>query len=140
MANVDLARLQRDLASSGAMLTFLNDANPGDGEHIAALQQLGVHGFFPSYDARPDEPLDEAEAELWAEGVAAIGTGESEPGALARRIIDLKLTGRPVTPAAWGKLLASRGIKTGKAGDPVDATRRAVAGAVMASLDGGSNA
>ena len=36
--------MQRALVESGAMLTFLNDGNPGDGDAVPALQMLGVHG------------------------------------------------------------------------------------------------
>ena len=46
---------------------------------------LGVHGFFASYDARPGEPLDRAEAALWADGLAAVRGGGNVPDELARR-------------------------------------------------------
>ncbi len=93
MADVDVAAVQRALVESGAMLTFLNDGNPGDAEGAPAVQdehdpavQAGTvacrcsasHGFFGSYDARPAEPLDRAEAALWADALADVRGGASD--------------------------------------------------------------
>ena len=110
VADVDIAAVQRALVESGAMLTFLNDGNPGDGDAVPALQMLGVHGFFASYDARPAEPLDHAEAALWADGLAAVRGGGNVPDELARRILRCVPAGRGVTRGEWNELLRVRGM------------------------------
>jgi hypothetical protein len=98
-------RVQRSLVESGAMLTFLNDGNPGDGDVVPALQMLGVQGFFPSYDARPAEPLDRAEAALWADGLADGRGGGNVSDELARRILNCVPAGQGVTRGEWKELL-----------------------------------
>ena len=110
VADVDIAAVQRALVESGAMLAFLNDGNPGDGDVVPALQILGVHGFFASYDARPAEPLDHAEAALWADGLAAVRGGGNVPDELARRILRCVPAGRGVTRGEWNELLRVRGM------------------------------
>ena len=71
---------------------------------------LGVHGFFASYDARPAEPLDHAEAALWADGLAAVRGGGNVPDELARRILRCVPAGRGVTRGEWNELLRVRGM------------------------------
>ena len=110
VADVDIGAVQRALVESGAMLTFLNDGNPGDGDAVPALQMLGVHGFFGSYDARPAEPLDRAEAALWAGGLADVRGGGNVPDELARRILNCAPAGRGVTRGEWNELLRARGM------------------------------
>ncbi len=110
-AAVDVHKVQRALVESGAMITFLNDGNPGAGACVPALQMLGVHGFFPSYDAQPDKPLDLAEAACWVDGIAAVRGGRNVPSALARRILECAPAGRGVTRAEWNELLRVRGMQ-----------------------------
>ena len=110
VADVDVAAVQRALVESGAMLTFLNDGNPGDGDAVPALQMLGVNGFFASYDARPAEPLDRAEAALWADGLAEVRAGSNVPDELARRILTCALAGRGATRGEWDELLRARAM------------------------------
>lgn len=110
-AAVDVHKVQRALVESGAMITFLNDGNPGAGAWVPALQMLGVHGFFPSYDAHPHRPLDLAEAACWVAGIAAVRGGRNVPSALARRILECAPAGRGVTRAEWNELLRVRGLQ-----------------------------
>ena len=121
VADVDIGAVQRALVESGAMLTFLNDGNPGDGDAVPALQMLGVHGFFGSYDARPAEPLDRAEAALWAGGLADVRSGDNVPDELARRILNGAPAGRGVTRGEWNELLRARGMPLEREG-PESAT------------------
>ncbi|MDE0219601.1 MAG: FAD-dependent oxidoreductase [Spirochaetaceae bacterium] len=128
VADVDIGAVQRALVESGAMLTFLNDGNPGDGDAVPALQMLGVHGFFGSYDARPAEPLDRAEAALWAGGLADVRAGVNVPDELARRILNCAPAGRGVTRGEWNELLRVRGMPPERDG-PESATPLTRAGA-----------
>ena len=128
VADVNIGAVQRALVESGAMLTFLNDGNPGDGNAVPALQMLGVHGFFASYDARPADPLDRAEAALWADGLADVRGGGNVPDELARRILKCAPAGRGVTRAEWNELLRVRGMPPERDG-PESATSLTRAGA-----------
>ena len=130
VADVDIAAVQRALVESGAMLTFLNDGNPGDGDAVPALQVLGVHGFFGSYDARPAEPLDRAEAALWADALADVRGGANVPDELARRVLNCAPAGRGVTRAEWNELLLARGMPPERDGpeSATPLTRAEVAG------------
>ncbi len=128
VADVDIGAVQRELVESGAMLTFLNDGNPGDGDAVPTLQMLGVHGFFASYDARPAEPLDRAEAALWADGLADVRGGVNVADELARRILNCAPAGRGVTRAEWNELLLARGMPPERDG-PESATSLTRAGA-----------
>jgi len=130
VADVDIGAVQRALVESGAMLTFLNDGNPGDGDAVPALQMLGVHGFFASYDARPADPLDRAEAALWADGLADVRGGGNVPDKLARRILNCPPADRGVTRAEWSELLLARGMPPERDG-PESATPLTRAGAAV---------
>ncbi len=72
---------------------------------------LGVHGFFASYDARPAEPLDRAEAALWADGLAGVRGGSNVPDELARRILECAPAGRGITRTEWSEMLRVRGVR-----------------------------
>lgn len=61
---VPLERLQRMLAEAGQVLTVFNDVPP-DHPHFAALTFCGTRGFFPSYNAQPDEPILQSTAAEW---------------------------------------------------------------------------
>lgn len=66
-ANVNLERLQRMLVERGVMISFFNDFDMGCREAwVPAVQYCGARGFFSSYDARPQELLDDATAAAWA--------------------------------------------------------------------------
>ena len=130
VAEVDIGTVQRALVESGAMITFLNDGNPGADDSAPALQMLGVHGFFASYDARPAEPLDRAEAALWADGLADVRGGSNVPDELARRILECAPAGKGITRAEWNEMLRVRGMQAGRKGTEFAAplTRAEVAG------------
>jgi hypothetical protein len=66
-ALVDVTQLQRTLVEHGVMITFYNEFDMSTREPwVPAVQFWGTRGFFPSYDARPDELLDEVTAQEWA--------------------------------------------------------------------------
>jgi len=60
---------------------------PLDHPNWAALQYFGTKGFFPTYDAKPDEPLTTAEMNDWLNRAAP----------LVGRPINPDLSGQPMT-------------------------------------------
>ena len=71
VAAVDVDRLQQRLIARGARISFFNDAlDDGRAGWFEAVQRLAVRGFFPSYDARPQEVLTAGVAMAW---VRALG-------------------------------------------------------------------
>jgi hypothetical protein len=81
--------LQHRLAEHGFALTFFNDVEVGDGSRRSiAMQYLGTKGFFPNYDARPDDQLTNGTAELWASGYFSLLREDHDSDSLARRIYD----------------------------------------------------
>lgn len=88
VAEVDVARLQRELVERRVMISFFNDIDLGGGATWnAAVGFLGTKGFFASYDTKAEEPLSEAEAEAWAEGLRGLeGSGGLAGEELAERI------------------------------------------------------
>ena len=81
--------LQHRLAEQGFALTFFNDVEIGNGSRRSvAMQYLGTKGFFPNYDARPDDQLTNGTAELWASGYFSLLREDHDSDSLARRIYD----------------------------------------------------
>lgn len=74
-ADVNIQDLQRTLVERGVMISFFNDVDMGSPEPwTAAVQYCGAHGFFSSYDARPQERLEPRTADEW-ERVAGAPAG-----------------------------------------------------------------
>lgn len=65
-AELDVAELQHKLVDSGVMLSFFNEFDMDtEADWVPALQYLGTKGFFASYDATPNAPLDTRTMQLW---------------------------------------------------------------------------
>ena len=77
-AEVDTEKLLQKLAESRVMISFFNDVDLGSDEAwIPAVAYLATKGFFPGYNARAMEALDEGTAKVWAADCGAIVGGES---------------------------------------------------------------
>lgn len=93
--NADL--LVRKLVERRQLVSFFNDTNPRDGESEAlAAQYFGTKGFFADYNARLDELLTEAVAEVWLDGIKALNDRQLDPNALARRVAQAEKTDSPL--------------------------------------------
>ncbi len=80
---VDGDRLARELARRRFLLTFFNDLDVADKEAwVPAVQYFGTKGFFACYDARPNEPLEEAVRPLWLDACAQIRKGALAPASV----------------------------------------------------------
>ena len=72
-AALDPDKLIRRLAASRVMISFFNDLDvTSDDPRVPAAQYFGTKGFFPSYDARLEEPLTEAMEQVWRRGLCRI--------------------------------------------------------------------
>ena len=91
VAAIDVDRLQQRLIARGTRISFFNDALDDDrAVWFEAVQRLAVRGFFPSYDARPQEVLTEGVAVAWVRAIGywldvqgAVGTGAAVSGHVA---------------------------------------------------------
>lgn len=67
-ADLPVDTLQRHLVERQVMITFFNDLDMATPEPwVPAIQYLGARGYFPTYDARPDEQLDAPTAARWSQ-------------------------------------------------------------------------
>ena len=63
--DVNVLELQRRLLAAGAVLTYFQDAAPGDA-HYEALQFFALRGFLgDSYQAKLDETISDVDRENW---------------------------------------------------------------------------
>ena len=86
--------LVRTLAGRRHVVSFFNDVHPlGPEPWIPAAQVLATRGFFHDYNARMDEPLKAATARAWADALAGIRAGRSDPNAVARAVAAAESTG-----------------------------------------------
>ena len=62
---VDVVEMQRRLLAAGAVLSYYEDAAPGD-DHYDALQFFALRGFLgDSYQANLDEPVSDEDRDNW---------------------------------------------------------------------------
>jgi hypothetical protein len=80
-------------------------ANPSG--HVPAVQFFGAKGFFPSYDAKPQEPLDRATARVWIDGICAIAAGRLNTLELAQAVARASGLGATDIPFAEFRRLLS---------------------------------
>ena len=90
VAKLDPARLTRKLAEEHSLITFFNDL-PADFPAAKAALFFGGYGFFPTCDARLDEPVESEVMKLWAQQVEAISSKKPfDPQELAKRLAPLE--------------------------------------------------
>ena len=106
-AQIDSDALLRTLAKNRVMIAFFNDIElDAEDMRVAGIQYFGAKGFFAAYDARPNDPLDEATAQAWAKGFAQLCAGKLDAQALARTLpAEEKPLGQPVSAAKFAGLL-----------------------------------
>ncbi|MDB6072920.1 MAG: protein-xanthan lyase [Verrucomicrobiaceae bacterium] len=94
-------KLVRMLVERRQMVSFFNDVKvTGPEAWIPAVQYLATRGFFSSYDARANDPLDAETAKLWA----AATTKHTDARQLATSLAKVKPQ-EPITAAAFAALL-----------------------------------
>lgn len=104
--HLDADELVRTLAEGRVMISFFNDVDINAADPwVPAVQYFGTKGFFPTYDARAEAPLDRATTELWVAGCRAVIDGNLDAADLARKLHRVDGDGAPVTAADVEKLL-----------------------------------
>lgn len=85
LLEIDIDRLQKTLAENRILLTYFDDVEILQSDSfVPALQYLGAKGFFPSYQAKPDEGLDSATARHWITAVSSATQGHwTDPNQIA---------------------------------------------------------
>lgn len=63
---IDVAALQKELLAQKAILIYFKDVPPTH-PHFAAIQRAGLRGLLLDWQAKPDEPVTEADAKAWNE-------------------------------------------------------------------------
>lgn len=87
-AALDPDTLVRTLCERKLMVSFFNDVDAGSDEAwVRAVQYFGTRGFFPGYNARPDQPLKRSVAAVWANAFKELNTGKHKPQATARAVL-----------------------------------------------------
>ncbi|RRK02125.1 FAD-dependent oxidoreductase [Opitutaceae bacterium TAV3] len=87
-ALVDTEQLLRAIADGRIMTTFFNDidiADPTKPEN-AAIQYYATKGFFPTHNARPEEPITESVAKIWIQTAATCTRPDFDPNAIAHQL------------------------------------------------------
>lgn len=64
--NVPQDAMQEKLLANGATLIYFRDLRNTDPDY-ATVQKLALKGYFPEWNAKLDQPLDEQTAKLWQE-------------------------------------------------------------------------
>lgn len=124
-AKLSAELLLRTLVQRRHLVSFFNDIKVDAVEDWnPAVQYLGTKGFFATYDARPGDPLDEATAMLWVDGLVQLQAGELDPMKLARSLmaVENRERAKAVTaadfvalfPQEWRSRLPRSGPETGK--------------------------
>ena len=104
-AALDPDLLLRTLVEHRVMVSFFNDVDVTSGESwIPAVQYFGTKGFFPSYDARPDDPLAQPVAEEWIRIAHGARDPAFDPSEAARRVLEAEA--KPHAPAIDDRELA----------------------------------
>ncbi len=105
-AQLDTDRLLRTLATSRVMISFFNDVDVSDDDAwIPAAQYFGAKGFFPDYNARPNDRLTEAEREAWKQGFSQLQQGTLDPAKLAAAVHAAEKMQSPTTGDTRGPFL-----------------------------------
>lgn len=100
-ALLNIEMLQRRLVEHGIMITFFNDIDMSCREPwLPAVQFMGTRGFFPTYDAKPNELLTMPVARHWARCFGQMTVTQIDPTALARELFATRNDGSANVRAA----------------------------------------
>ena len=104
-AELEAEELVRRLAGARVMISFFNDVDLGtDNPRVPAVSYFGTKGFFPGYDARADEPLDEGTADVWAAAFGKLRDGESADSMATARAAASRAGGDGMTDIAFAEM------------------------------------
>jgi hypothetical protein len=72
---------------------------------VAAAEYFGTKGFFASYDAKLDAPLETAMLAVWERGLAALRAGTLDPADLVKQVHQAEAKDSPPTTRTRGAAL-----------------------------------
>lgn len=103
---LDSDLLVRRQAAKGCFVSFFNDL-AANASHAAmpAAQYFATKGFFPTYDARLDEPLTEGVATAWKEGASRLRQRTLNPAELASKVQAAATQKSPRSASTRGEFL-----------------------------------
>ncbi|WP_121743442.1 FAD-dependent oxidoreductase [Natronorubrum halophilum] len=131
--DIDVSRLQTRLVANGIMISFFNEYDMSTDEPwTEAIQWLGAHGFFDSYDASPEEGLDATIARRWLEVTRTILTGGSYDCTDAARSLDE--SGETITATEFDRLAAEILPEARTVDTPFEGTQTLTRGAACQAL------
>ena len=120
--HLDADLLVRRLVAAPMMVSFFNDFDAATvAPWVAAVQYLGTRGFFADYDARPDDPLSVAVAEVWARAYGELVAGPPRGADADRAAL---ATARAVHRASAAERRSAPGASgVGRGEAPIDRAR-----------------
>lgn len=98
--------LTRKLADRQVLVSHFQDMDKASGEDwLPAIQYFGTKGFFDSYLARPEEPLNLHTARIWVQAFGGLIDGRIDPPETARKLSQETGETEPVGGNAFRQLL-----------------------------------
>jgi hypothetical protein len=108
---LDPETLVRTLIEHRQLVSFFNDLKvDGPQAWIPAVEYFGTKGFFPSYDARADQPMVRSVAVAWTIILHQLHSGNQDASASARYVVaeeDPKESGGVTAQTLGGIMLKS---------------------------------
>lgn len=112
-AEIGTDGLVRRLARERVSLIFFNDVGlTADEPWFPAIQYWGTKGFFPSFDARPHDEMEENVARQWLEIARTAAQPGFDPNAAARVVMSLENGYKPLTAPSWREMLREAGFRS----------------------------
>jgi hypothetical protein len=108
-AQLEADQLVRALCERHSMVSFFNDVDVSVQEPwCVAVEYFGTKGFFHDYNARMSEPLKQATARVWADGLRKLREGRLDPMAQAAAVTEAE-TGdsKGITGGEFAALLSA---------------------------------
>jgi hypothetical protein len=115
--------LVRRLAEGKVMISFFNDVDiSGDEPWIPAVSYFATKGFFPGYDAKAQESLEEGTAKVWAAALASLWTGQGTDPVKTAQAVNESDGNRRISTGEFIKMLGgkvSHGADPARADSPI---------------------
>lgn len=103
--------LVKKLADDRSMISFFNDFTVDDpAEWVPAVQYFGTKGFFPTYDARPNDPVDEQTAVHWIRAVRELLSDNLNIHKLLKNLMSITNQSGSIPGSQLNELLQDEGI------------------------------
>ena len=124
-ALLDTRLLVRTLVTSRSMVSFFNDVDVAlAGPAAFAAQVFATRGFFHDYNARLEDPLKEATAQIWLQSLQVAMPDDATAQKTAEAVAQAESGDSEVLSVhRWQALLTAAGHKAGKSPSEGTVTR-----------------